>query len=446
MKKSRNFLLLCSLLLIFAGMAGMLVACGGGGGGEGDTSSLNPDHTLTGQLQSSKSTYNFGNVTIGNTATLSVIISNAGTGNLSISGLTLSDNTNFTVAPGECGSFPYTLSAGSSCAVIVAFSPIVEGSFSETLSITSDDADKPTAAVTLIGEGKAVSAYSVALNQIETDCSTGKVTAYVSVTDQDGFAVTDLAVGEFTITEGTGAPIVPDSVDFADSTSIPLSVAVLMDYSGSVYIMPNLVETIENSVEGFVEGLGAADQAEIIKFATQVQRTQAFTDDKVLLNSAIYQVPVDIGTWTALYDAIYQGIDDTAIAQTSRRAVLVLTDGYDSSGVGPGSAHTLMETINLGQISGVPVFTVGVGPGAQTALLEYIASETGGQFFESPDTDRLQTIYSQISKILNNQYILTYSSAGTGADVDTIVTLLYATASGATISQVSNALTYSSCP
>jgi phosphoribosylformylglycinamidine (FGAM) synthase-like enzyme len=89
---------------------------------------------------------------------------------------------------------------------------------------------------------------------------------------------------------------------------------------------------------------------------------------------------------------------------------------------------------------------VGVGPGAQTALLEYIASETGGQFFESPDTDRLQTIYSQISKILNNQYILTYSSAGTGADVDTIVTLLYATASGATISQVSNALTYSSCP
>ena len=184
MKKSRNLLLLCSLLLMFVG-------CGGSSGGDGGTDNSNPDQTVIGVLQVDKSAYNFGNVTVGNTATLSVIISNTGTGNLSIDDIAISDPIDFAIAPGECGSGPFTLAAGMSCAVMVTFSPSVEGSYSESIRITSDDADTSTAAVTLTGEGKAISAYSVALNQIETDCSTGKVTAYVSVTDQDGFAVTE---------------------------------------------------------------------------------------------------------------------------------------------------------------------------------------------------------------------------------------------------------------
>lgn len=442
MKKSRNFLLLCSLLLIFASMAGMFVGCGGGGGSDNGNTN-NPDQTLTSNLQLSKSVYNFGNVTLGNTATLSVIISNTGTKNLSVTELTLSDYNNFSIDPSECGSGPCTVAAGMSCAIMVTFSPTVEGSYSEMLSITSDDADTPINTVTLTGDGKTISTYSVALNQVEPDCSTDTVTAYVSVTDQEGFAVTGLTIDDFSIKEDGGTPIVPESMDFAKSASFPLSVAILMDYSGSVYAVPDLLETIENSVSSFVQAIGANDQAEIIKFATSIQRTQEFTADKELLDLAIYQEPVNIGGDTALYDAIYLGIDDTAIAQTDRRAVLVLTDGYNCI---PTFEHIISEVVGLGKDLGVPVFTVGIGTNTNADLLKYIAAETGGISFDSPDTDRLQTVYSQLSKILNNQYVLTYSSVGTGADVSTIVSLTYDTADGGTVSKDSNALTYPSCP
>jgi VWFA-related protein len=444
MKRNGNFLLLCSFFLIFTGM---IVGCSGSVGNNDDKNDLNPDQHQTGNLQLCKSTYNFGNVTLGNAATLSVTISNVGTANLSITDITLSDNNNFTIDPNECGSGPYTVAAGLSCAVIVTFSPTAEGSYSETLSITSDDTDTPTAAATLTGEGKTISAYTVALNQIETNCPTDTVTAYVSVTDQDGFAVTDLTLDDFSISEDGGAAIAPDAVNFTESTSLPLSVAILMDYSGSIYEVTNLVETIENSVANFVNAMGTADQAEIIKFASEVQQTQVFTADKDLLNWKIYEVPVNIGRETALYDAIYMGVENAAATDTHRRAVLVLTDGQDQGpGCQPGSQHTIDEAIELGKNLGVPVFTVGVGEDVDEDVLQRIASETGGEFFDAPDADRLQTIYSQLSDILNNQYILTYTSVGTGANVNTVVSVQHDTGDGGVLSDDSNVLTYSSCP
>jgi Ca-activated chloride channel homolog len=444
MKSSKIFLLLCSLFLMFASMTGVIVGCGGsGGGGGGGTNNLDPGQTQTSNLQFSKSAYNFGNVTLGNAATLSVVVNNTGTTNLSITDLTLSDNNNFAIDQSAWGSGPHTVAAGMSGTIMVTFSPTVEASYSETLSITSDDAVNPTVAVALTGEGEAVSAYSVALNQVETDCSTNTVTAYVSVTDQDGFAVTDLTVSDFQISEDGGAPIVPGSVNFAKNTSLPLAVAVVMDYSGSIYESPNLIETIEDSVANFAGAIGAIDQTEIIKFASLVQRIQGFTTDRDLLDAAIYQVPVGLGTYTALYDAIYQGIDDVAQTHASRRAVLVLTDGHNNNQAG---GHILDEVINLGKDSGVPVFTVRVGNDEYVDLLRQIASETGGQFFDSPDMDRVRTIYSQLSKILNNQYILTYPSVGTGADVSTVVSISHGTADGGTISNNSNVLSYPSCP
>jgi VWFA-related protein len=435
MKRSNNFLLLCTLLLTFAGLLG---GCGGSSGG-GDTNNV----IETGDLQLSKSSYNFGDVTLGNTATLSVIINNTGTGNVVITELTLSDNTNFAIDSSECGSGPYTIAAGMSCSIIVTFSPKDEGSYSEMLTITSNDADTPAAAVTLTGEGTRISAYSVALNQLVTDCATDTVTAYISVTDQDGFAVTDLAADDFSIKENDVDSIVPDPVYFAKDASLPLSIAILMDHSGSVYEVPNLLESIENSISGFVEDKGALDQIEIIKFASLVQRTQDFTTDIDSLNLAIYQDPGNLGYYTALYDAIYQGIEDCYTADPDRRAVLVLTDGSNTS---PESAYTIEEVIGRGKDLGVPVFTMSIGTNTAAGLLENIATETGGIFFDSPDTDRLQTIYTQLSKILKNQYVLTYTSPGTGAPDNTVVVRLqHAPAGGGMISDDSNPLTYT-CP
>jgi hypothetical protein len=52
-----------------------------------------------------------------------------------------------------------------------------------------------------------------------------------------------------------------------------------------------------------------------------------------------------------------------------------------------------------------------------------MANDTGGQFFDSPTSDNLGNIYSQIAKALfENQYILTYVSA-LGVDVTADLTI-----------------------
>jgi hypothetical protein len=39
-----------------------------------------------------------------------------------------------------------------------------------------------------------------------------------------------------------------------------------------------------------------------------------------------------------------------------------------------------------------------------------MAFETGGQYFETPDSAELNTIYAQITQILNGQYEITFTT------------------------------------
>jgi Ca-activated chloride channel family protein len=172
---------------------------------------------------------------------------------------------------------------------------------------------------------------------------------------------------------------------------------------------------MEEAVADFVDQLGVDDEAEIVKFASEIEVVQGFTSDKDLLTNAIYY-PVDVGSHTRLYDAAWQAVDDIALGLKPRKAVIILTDGEDDDGTGdPISSHSLSEVINHANDIGVPLFTVGLG-NINDAVLEQMANDTGGQFFDSPTSDNLGNIYSQIAKVLfENQYILTYvSELGTG--------------------------------
>ena len=149
----------------------------------------------------------------------------------------------------------------------------------------------------------------------------------------------------------------------------------------------------------------------IVKFATEIEVVQEFTSDKNLLTNAIFN-PVDVGRHTSLYDAAWQAVDDTALRLKTRKAVIIVSDGEDDDGTGnPISSSSLSDVINHANDKGVPIFTVGLG-NINDAVLEQMSNDTGGQFFDSPTSDNLGNIYSQIAKVLfENQYILTYVSA-----------------------------------
>lgn len=421
--KKFKFFSLCLLLTFTLPYA--YWGCSGGSGSGGGSDSAKPSKQVEPSKQVLPADHDFGIVTLANMPDpLEVKIQNNGSANLAVSDIALSDNDNFKLDLSG-GSNPCNLSspimgAGEVCSVEVAFEPTVAGSFNAALTIESNDNDNPLFKVNLSGIFEAVSNLTVRINQVETDlnCPAAQITAYVSVTDQGGYAVTDLTDSNFAVFEDDSEMVLTD-FSFVSQVFKPISVGVVLDYSGSIIDKEENVVDMEEAAAEFVDQLGDADEAEIVKFASEVEVMQAFTSDKDLLHAAIITT-ADIGRWTALYDGVWQAVDDTASRVKDRKAVIVMTDGVD---IGPEgnqmSSKEISDIIDYANNTGIPIFTIGVG-NFDTGILEQMAEDTGGQFYKSDTTDNLRTIYRQLAELLfENQYILDYDSAlGAGVAAD----------------------------
>ena len=358
---------------------------------------------------------------MGNTPVpLEVKIQNSGSANLKVSDIVLSETNNLALnnfaldlggGSNPCASTFPTIGAGDNCTVEVTFIPQYADLFDATLEINSNDGINPQIDTQLSGTAEPIATIGVRINQVDSDlqCPAAKVTAYVSVIDQSGYAVTGLLENNFTVSENINL-VNLTNFSFVSQITAPISVALVMDYSDSITNIPEAQNDMEEAAAYFVDQLGVDDETEIIKYATVVEVVQGFTSDKNLLTNTIYY-PVDVGSHTRLYDAALQAIDDTALRQKPRKAVIILTDGEDDDGTGnPISFSSLSEVIYRANDKGIPLFTVELG-GGNVDVLEQMSNDTNGLFFPSPASDNLRNIYYQLSDVLfENQYMLEYIS------------------------------------
>jgi len=120
------------VLLLLA--VGSLVGCQGvSAGGSGSTNPI-------GSLSLGNASLNFGNVTPGNSKTLTVIATNSGGASVTINSATISTKYFSLTAP----SLPATLAAGQSANLSVTFAPTATGSFSAMATIASNASDAVT--------------------------------------------------------------------------------------------------------------------------------------------------------------------------------------------------------------------------------------------------------------------------------------------------------------
>ena len=405
-------------VIVFLSLSMALFGCS-----SGSSTSSTPAPVPSPSLAVQPANFDFGIVTQGNEAAvqpLEVSLLNNGSAELVVSAIELAGSDDFfldaTAGANACGSIAPTIAANSACVVKVSYLPDTVGVHAATLSIQSNDANTPTFELNLQGTYEAIQEeqIKVKINQIIA-CPRENAKVYVTVTDQGDFAVTGLAASNFSLLETGGVAIPPKTFGYIaeNGTNEPLSVALLLDYSGSIFIDGDRYRfDMENAATAFVGNFAGGDEAEIIKFGTEVDVMQAFTTNQTLLTDAIKRFP-DIGFGTALYDAIDLALDGlNSPARNDRKAIIVMTDGMDDDGTGaPQSDATLAQIVAKAQAIGVPVFTVGVAA-ADTAILTEMADETGGGFYPSATSSNLATIYQQISDLLfADQYILTYDSA-----------------------------------
>jgi Ca-activated chloride channel family protein len=150
-----------------------------------------------------------------------------------------------------------------------------------------------------------------------------------------------------------------------------------------------------NSLERFIRSR-SHDRLALLLFADYATLASPLTADHRGLLRVLSRLEPGMagGRETALYEALWRGADLFDGTQKGPgRFLILLTDGLDTTGSLPLSAA-------LARIreQGLRVYTIGVGDDYRREVLERIARESGGAFFDVRDPTALPRIFDEIDR------------------------------------------------
>ena len=220
--------------------------------------------------------------------------------------------------------------------------------------------------------------------------------------------VTSLSREDFTIYED-GQP--QEIKNFARETNLPLNIALLVDTSQSV--APKLKFEQAAATNFFYTVLKEVDRAMLVTFDTAVNLVQDFTNDPNKLAKQIGKMQAAGNT--SLYDAIVRTCDEKMIRETGRKAMLILSDGIDSS-----STETFERAREMAQTADATIFSISISRGGLFGVtsenrtgdkvLQQLANETGGKALFPFVVEDLDSAFREIAQELRSQYYLGYIS------------------------------------
>jgi FHA domain-containing protein/von Willebrand factor type A domain-containing protein len=156
----------------------------------------------------------------------------------------------------------------------------------------------------------------------------------------------------------------------------PVTVALVIDTSGSL-TRTDLAQARELAT-GVLGSLPPGSEVAVFSFDDQSRVVLPRTSDVPAVTAAIDGLRT-AGSYTALYDALYDASRYLRDAPGARHAILLVTDGKDER-----SALNLEDGLKLAQDTLVPVICVGVGR-VEERILRRIAKLTGGDYFASAE-------------------------------------------------------------
>lgn len=275
-------------------------------------------------------------------------------------------------------------------------------------------------------------------NVIRVD--TALVTVPVSVMDRQGRFVFDLGKDDFRIFEND----VEQEIAFFESVEAPFTVVLMLDTSSSVW---KKLDRIKDAAVAFVDQLRPADRVMVVSFAKDLTVHCQPTDDRERVKKTIHSIGK--GMSTRLYHAVSKVMTNELPAIKGRKAVIVFTDGVDST-----NEKTAKKTLHYAEELDALIYTIrfdtydvkmevvmqaekgiagfpsvfGRVPAPPTKngrgetlhdmydrakqYLQALATVTGGRYFEaSRDLHDLNQSFAEIAEELRRQYRLGYYPA-----------------------------------
>lgn len=260
----------------------------------------------------------------------------------------------------------------------------------------------------------------------------------ITVIDPYGRQATDLTRNDFIVAEDGQRQNIASFL----ISSVPVNVVLMLDASGSV---AGQVASLRDAAMNFLDQLGPEDKVSVIEFHSNIELIQDWTSKGEDVRHALSWrfKPGMVRTaegksqygLTALYDAIYATADEQLAKVSGRKAVIILTDGDDTS-----SKITYQQSLDAIIRSGAMVYVVskaqqfiaqykpyagkmgrvmGTSRDADQIIARFenaerlmkdISTRTGGRLYSPLRDEEMKDVYAQAARELKNQYILTYIS------------------------------------
>jgi Ca-activated chloride channel family protein len=219
--------------------------------------------------------------------------------------------------------------------------------------------------------------------------------------------VQDLRKENFKVTEDG----VPQNVISFQHTDLPVSIALVIDNSGSMY---KKRPSVNKAALDLVQASNPQDEAFVVNFSDEAFIDQEFTSDINQLRDGLSHI--DSRGGTALYDAVVASADKlVADAKRPKQVLVLITDGEDNA-----STLNLEQTIRrVQELSGPVIYTVGLLFGDESSraevrharrALEMLATETGGIAYFPKSMEQVDQIAAEVARDVRSQYTIGYRS------------------------------------
>ncbi|HEV3486745.1 MAG TPA: VWA domain-containing protein [Vicinamibacterales bacterium] len=231
------------------------------------------------------------------------------------------------------------------------------------------------------------------------------VPIFVSVVDRDGKTHDNVDRSKFRILDnGTEGKI----IEFGKAFDQPISIALVIDSSSSMtYSMRHAAKAASDFVQ---RALKDGDRCSVTAIQEVPRRKQPLTSERAAIAKALEDIKPR--GQTALYDAITTAIRELR-QEKNRRAIVVLTDGGDTSSIG-----SYEDVQKLAREAAIPLYFI-VYEGSEDdqarnlERLRFLAVETGG-FVATATQQNLMAKYEAIEKDLRAQFAIKYQVADFG--------------------------------
>lgn len=231
--------------------------------------------------------------------------------------------------------------------------------------------------------------------------NTDLVTFNVSVTDREGRAVTGLNKNIFNVFDNKTL----QEIHFFSDEDTPASISIVFDTSGSM--SEKKINQAKEALASFINTTHYRDEFFLIDFNSRARLLLDRTrDSDAILNK--FNLVEPQGN-TAVYDAVYLGVEKVMQGSHPKKVVLLISDGEDNN-----SRYSYRELRRRLRESEVIIYAIGFGGyyplkgglnGRET--LKELASTSGGKAFFPKGQVDMDKAFEQIALEIRHLYSVT---------------------------------------